>query len=649
MLNMENIRFGQSSLGTLSLFGVWLVAVGGCGNKTDPNACAPAQASAAPALSAAAKDQGTASVFIPDPIGASGDLTLAPSSAKLDSYRTSVTLSHLNGKGILQGKYVEVVNGLKCNQKFGAFDPKQQFEYLHSDWRFQEAMAYHFGDTYQTQLDQTGYLRSAFPVRVVAHCELADNAYFTRTSDSKGNPLGLVCLGDSVATPGAFYSDDAVVTVHELQHAATADNYSLTQELNQLWYDEAGSLNEAISDFMGLLFTDPLIPSQFQLDPRTFSRWALGTFFASSNRVRGAHLCPQYDSGFPNCNRFPSFTAPTTGSPNLSSISYVYPDGMGWPYPKNTSGSLPISQVFKKYLGQEEIHNAGVLMEGALWDVFQAIKASHVSDGLNVSRVMSQLILESLRHLPQANRSTNHSPVNYRGFSSNLVTYSAQVPGLTTVDQTRVAAALKNRGLHDSDEITDDAWLQVGTGTNWVIPSTVTPGVFVQDDPHVIISWLNQMGADSSMVKQGPATGLNSRLDPGEVAALWFDLQNQGDLTAGGVLLTVTSSDSDLEILGSSVNIGYLNHSGLNQTQITYQKVNGNAIVSALNPGGAIDSIPIGNSYFKTNPFFNQNWRTAVWVRVKPDAAHDKDVGLVVSAAPTNGITSSQNFSVRIH
>ena len=627
------------------------------------NVCAPLPLKTATNVGAT----GTAKVFSPDPITRSGDPELSPVSVKLDDFIDTVQLAHLNGTGVLKGSYVEVLNGIKCGFKFGAFDAKNQFTFPHSDWRFQEAMAYYFGDSYQTYLESIGYLRAGGaggqltasaasnlpgPVQIVAHCELNDNAYFQRGTTSTGKTVEQVCLGDSVRTPGAFYGDDAIVTVHELEHATTTDNYSPVQELNQFFYDEAGSLNEAISDVMGLIYTAPLISSvdkaDGKLDPRVFSRWALGTFDPRGSHLRGAHKCPTYDSHYPNCDGFPGFSIPQASNAGQSVISYVYPDGMGWPYSTTQKGGSAVRKTFLNYLSQEEIHNGGILMVGALWDVYSALKSNHAGDEVIAQRVTSQLILEAVKHLPPPNSTTNHSPVTYLGFSALLVAYAPLLEGVTLEDQAAIQTALKARGLYDSPTITTSDWLAVGSGTQLNLSESRTPGLFVADDPELLGKWLGDIGADPGIVTQSLGTGLNYEMDPGETVAVWFDLQNNADLTAGGVLVTVTSPDPDLEILDQRINIGYMSRSGYNQTQIMYGKINGKAITRVLNQDSTANSIPIGNTYFKTNPFFNRNSHTAIWMRVHPNAAHGKIVNLQVDALPANGVASSRIFPVKI-
>lgn len=626
-----------------------LLTLSGCGRDEKViipekvERCAPEQPSAS------AGSQGNATVFMPDPISSSKDITLSPNSTSLDNFRVAVNLSHLEGKGVLKGPYVEVLNRLNCDDKFGAYDIHNSFNYSHSDGRFQEAMAYYFGDLYQSNLKEYGYLVTSQPVKIIAHCMLEDNAYFTRSFDLKGNRIEEVCLGDSVTSPGASYGDDASVTVHELQHSTTVNNYSVTQYLNQFWYDEAGALNEAISDFMSLIFTDAMVPSESGLDFRIFSRWALGTFDSSTSHLRGANRCPMYDSSYPNCDHFPSFQV-KGGANKRTDISYVYPDGMGWPYADRYGNRHSAKKTYMQYPSQEEIHNADMLMLGSLWDVYEGVKNNHAESPAEVTRILSQLVLESVRNLPPSNQETNHSPVSFIGFASNMVATMDHIQGIQSADKIAIRNALKERGLYNVSQLTE-GWMEVGSGTNFRIPYTETPGIHVMDDPILIKKWFSQMldKPDARDLEILDYQTANDKLDPGDIAAIWFDIQNDQSLTAGGVLLTVTSTDSDISIMSEGTNIGYLTLSAENQTQIMYGKVNGTSIVEQLNTPSAATSVPMGNSYFKTNPFFNRTWRTAIWVRVSPLAAHGKVVDLEVRAEPSNGVAEIKSFPVEIH
>ncbi len=598
--------------------------------------CSPSQSSPAPqsscaptSLSVTASSTGPALIFQPDPMIDSGNANLTPTSSQLDQYRKSVTLSHLSGEGVLQGQYANVLNGLQCNMAHNAYDPGNQFAYSHSDPRFQEAMAYYYGDQFRASLDGLGYLQPAGSIDIIAHCMQDDNAFFERIVQADGTTVQHVCLGDSVATPGASYADDGIVTAHESEHATTMDTYSPIQDLNQFWYDEAGSMNEAISDFMGLLFTDQWVPSSF--DPRLFSRWALGTFVPNDVNTRGAHLCPAYDSAYPDCGNYPNFSA------DKNTISYVYPDGVGWPYANNYAAPGYASQAFKTYSAQEEIHNAGTLLEGALWDVYTALQSNHGGSADAARAAAIPLVLEAVKQLPHPS-SANLSPVTFIGFAANVV-QAAKTLGYSTTDQNSVAAALEARGLYNTPQLSA-GWAAVGPGVSY------SPGVKILDNPNTLKNWLGSMGGDPTIVTQGLTTGLNGKLDPGEVDAIWFDIQDTASLTAGGVLVTVTSNDPNVTFLDGNTNIGAVSSS---QAQIFYGKINGTTIVNALSSSNATYHVPASNSYFGTDPLLSGTWRAALWISVSPNAKAGEVATFQIQAEPSNGAAATVNFPVTIN
>ena len=572
---------------------------------------------------------GSALVFVPDPEASSGSSHLSPTSVKLDDYRTEVALAHLGGRGVLEGQYVDVRNGLGCDEGFGAFDSVNQFNYSHSDPRFQEAMAYYFGDSYRARIDELGELINPSPVKVIAHCMLEDNAFYYR-SRVDGNIVGNVCLGDSYYTRGASYADDAEVTVHELEHASTTDAYDLKQSLNRLWYDEAGAMNEAISDFMALAFIEPMLPASF--DPRTFSRWALGNFIPNSSNWRGAQKCPTYDPQFKNeCSGFPAFNGAS------GTISYVYPDGLGWPYANNFDGPNYAANAFTTYPSQEEIHNAGVLLEGALWDVYAGVRAARGGDSHSAHTAVGRLVLESVKHLSKPSDSTNQlSPVTFRELAQWMSDLSSDPAlGLSAAEQASVNSALAARGLVGGPQL-PAGWADVGTG------SSESPGVKILDNPVKLKRWLSAMGADPSQATQGVSTGLNGQLDPGETVAIWFDIANTTANTAGGIKITITTPDGDaISILDDMTNIG-ATLPGV--TQIMYGKIYGSTVAGQLNPG-----VPAGTSYFRTNPAYASNFTTAVWIKVSPTAAHGRMVKFHLDILPSNGSAQALDFPVKVN
>jgi hypothetical protein len=572
---------------------------------------------------------GTALVFIPDPEAGSGSDNLSPTSLRLDDYRSEVPLANLGGRGVLEGRYVDVRNGLGCNLGFGAYDATNKFNYSHSDSRFQEAMTYYYGDIYRSHMDDIGYLLNQIPIKMVAHCTLADNAYYFRARVG-GNIVGNVCLGDSYYTRGASYADDASVTIHELQHAGTTDAYDLRQSLNRLWYDEAGALNEAVSDFMAISFIEPMLPAAF--DPRTFSRWALGNFIPGQTGFRGAHKCPTYDSAFKTeCSGFPGFSGAS------GRISYVYPDGLGWPYANNFDGPNYAADAFARYTAQEEIHNTGILLEGALWDIFSAIRAERGGNSPSAQAAVSKLVMEAIKHLPKPSESVNQiSPVTFREFAQWIADLSSEpAMGLSSAEQSAVSSVLTARGLIGGTPL-PVTWAEVGPG------SSEAPGVRIIDEAIKLKGWLIDMGADPAQVTQGITTGLNRQLDPGETVAIWFDIANTAAVSAGGIKITVSTPDGDaIRILGDDTNIGA---AGTNSAQIMYSKIYGATVAGQLNP-----TIPVGTSYFRTNRHFSSRFTTAIWVKVNSQAAHGRTVRFRLDLDPSNGPASALDFPVRIN
>jgi hypothetical protein len=587
------------------------------------NFCAPRS------LSSNAKTVGQALSFLVDPIVSSGNANLSPTSKNLGSYVRSVGLENLTGKGVLEGKYVDVRSGYfdpaagySCNEWYGAFDSANNFSFPFGDPRFQEGMSYYLGNKYRSRLDEAGYLQPVPSVRVVAHCMDDDNAYYSPERDSNGHIfLHRVCLGDSTSTPGASYADDGVVAVHELQHATTGATYSSELDFNQLWYDEAGAANEAISDFAALMMAAPDVPqSDVPLDPKLFSRWALRLFMPGREFSRGAHFCPAYDPAYPSCLG--------------SGLRYTYPDGLGWPYAKKSfSGpTYDARNAFLKYSNQEEIHNTGNLFTGGLYDAFDSLKQKSNSD--HAQLVMTQIVHEAIKHLPKPTEQ-NLSPISFRGIASEIMN-AVDLLGVSLDDKITIHQALSNRGLLGGVMLTSD-WATALAGENLQIR--------VVDHPLKLKVWLEQMGSDSSKITHGIETGTNNQFDPGEVLAVWFDLVNHLSESAGGIVLDVTIEPGDeayVTFLDRNTNIAGVSST---RAQIMYSKVNGSLAVSNLNSL----NVPAGNTYSTTNPFYSNSFRTALWVKVNPSAPSGTSVRFNINAKPSNGQVSHAIFTTTIH
>jgi hypothetical protein len=618
-----------------SLLSSALFASCGKSNQANTSNCINSIVGSSPLAQSKTGSSGQALVFYPDPETSALRTSIIPNGSNLDQYSEPRALSNLGGRGVLEGSFVDVRDGLLCDTGYGAFDLNNNFQYSHSDPRFSESMSYYWGDQYRSSLPSS-FLEPKSPVQIIAHCAKMDNAFFVREL-SQGADLGEeVCLGDSVNKPGAYYGDDAIVTVHELEHATTIDNYSPSVDLNQGTYDEAGSLNEAISDFMSLVFLAPLnnfiSPYQEPFDPRVFSRWALGNFISQS-ALRGAHRCPAYSAGFPECTNF--YTKPFDAA--SGTVSYIYPDGMGWPYPGSFTG---IQDAFNNFSSQEEIHNAGVLLEGALWDIYQNILTAQGGNQQLAESATQKIVLYAVANLPKPGFGGFFSPVTYRNFADQLVLAPNAVNEAWAT--TPVTTALTDRGLI-GNSITDPSWLSVGPGT------ALTPGMKVQDSGVLLASWIAQLTTDPTLPALVTQQISSGTLGPGKIAALWFDVQNNNAITVGGPLLTITSQNPDVQFLfdqyGNGVNVAPY---GPLQAQIRYIKINGTQIVQSLTSTNPFETLSIGNSYFRTNPAYLESWHTAVFVKVSQTATHGESASFNVQVTPSNGVASQTVFTTQI-
>ena len=260
--------------------------------------------------------------------------------------------------------------------------------------------------------------------------------------------------------------------------------------------------------------------------------------------------------------------------------------------------------------------------------------------------------------------------MTFVGFASRLLAAFDGIPGLTAADKAAARKMLAERGLSDQTPDLRVGWMGQGAGVNFRITTTPTPRMRVMDNPTILKKWLSSaVGEDNAEIMVSPDQISTSNLGPGKVAAIWFDIQNNQPLSAGGVLLTVTSLDPDVILLSSPVNVGSLIQSARGETQIMYEKINGTAIVNSMSgltgaltgpftgpltgvltgPFTADETIPLGNSYFKTNPYFDATWRTAVWVKVRSVAARGKAVSFEVRATPSNGDTDTHKFQTEIN
>ncbi len=518
-------------------------------------------------------------VFQIDPIVAS--LNFFPNA--LNEYASWVPLDHLDDSGALSGQYVAVVNGARCNGRYGAYQKNGIYDFAHNQSSFQEVMAYYYGDRFLSAMAPV--LPQMRSVLIDAHCGKQDNSYYSQVDDGHSMLRDYVCLGDSIKKPGAYYADDALVLVHELEHAISVISYG--ESLQQLGYDEAGALSEALSDSMAMVFFHHELKQDF--DPKLFSRWALGSFDGSVH-VRGAHKCPMYDASYPYCTKYPTFS--------LGHISYIYPDGLGWPY---ADTALHPKLIIEQNRQQDQIHNVSLLMSGALWDVFEYAALTEVD--------FQKLLIDTLKHLPHPNNVVR-SPITFINFAKELLD-AAMRAGLPSIKK-----PLQERGLLDMPRVTG-SWLALTKA-------------FIEDDASLIRRWLFTSGIRAEFPY---SSGGRHALVPNTVVALWFDLINLSDVTAGGVRLHVESSDSMLQF--PSWNQGLLPDGSC---ELMYPKIHGFE-------QSKLYGLP---TFFGTYPQFAASPRTALFIKVSPSAQIGSTVDLRITATPANGESAQVSLKLTI-
>jgi len=577
--------------------------------------CAPSS------LPKVAGTTGQASVFSPDPIISSLNSNLSPSSSSLDSFAQDVQLDRLTGYGVLQGEFVDIRNLIDCDGAYGAYSSTQDFRIDHSDPAFQEANAYYASDQYLSMLSQANAIQPEEQFTIFAHCIEEDNAFYVRGYDETGATTHSVCLGNSVTTPGAFYADDSMVSVHEIQHGVLANAYHPTIEFNQFFFDFAGSANEAIADFMALMQYEEETPAL--LDPRMFSRWALGTFEAGTNSARGAHFCPMYDT------RFNSGCTGTAGL-TLTSVDYTFPVGLGWPFSNSVYSN--IQQAYANYLGIEQIHNAGIVLTGALFDAYLAVADAAGGNQHAAKLFMTKLMMDTIAELGSTHLPSNDSlsPVTFMAITDTMV-------DLATTSNATYAAAIESafaaRGFASGASSIPNTWLVAPQGaaacSTDALSSNALCTARVRRKSDTLRHWMSDMGGNATIPSNTAQTrAASGSLHPGEIAVIWFNLGNALQPTVGEVEVTVSISNPSVNILGNTYNIGSMNSVGSTQyAQVHYLKVYGTDTASSgLNHLIDVDSNSATSEgvYFRSNPKFDNEsigYLTGIWVQTTSSAS----------------------------
>jgi hypothetical protein len=184
-------------------------------------------------------DDGSANVFVPNPVDSQRDPTLRDNfnadSAALTAARVPVILRRLDGTGFLRGPWVDVTRTRKPAQS------------VTLDWRsvtrsdpiFEQLMAYYHIDTAQQRLQDLGMKNvNARPTPADAHAFRDDNSYYDPFDQA-------LHFGDG----GVDDAEDGDVIHHEYGHAMQDDqvtDFGLT--------DEGGAMGEGFGDFHAVSF-----------------------------------------------------------------------------------------------------------------------------------------------------------------------------------------------------------------------------------------------------------------------------------------------------------------------------------------------------------------------------------------------------------
>lgn len=588
------------------------VTFGGCAKAKSVASTSSGGAAYCPASTGTtpiAGTTGSGKVFLLDPLVASGNPALSPGSSSLGNYAQTVTLTNLLGYGVLKGTYVDVVTD-SCSESYGAYSTSNDFRYEHSDERFAEVMNYQYGNAFRSDLSSSSALYPSGSFFMIANCDVTDNAYYSQGIDAQGNLVDFVCMGKSGTYPNTTsFSDDAAVIVHELQHGTTGNAYSAVEDFNKFDYDEAGAINEAMSDFVGLMQADPDIASPFK--NFEFSRWALGLLFSESV-MRGAGKCPVWTADYPTCS---NFSKTSTGfSESAKRISFAYPDGLGWPYAGPASGAT-LRTVWTASTGFEQIHQVSPIVTGALWDIYDALKTAS-GNAVTSRRRLQRLLMETIKTLPKAT-AADPSPVTMPVLATKLNTMAASVTAgvFSGPEQTLIANALSARGLTSIPTVAD-GW--AGVGPNGVAGH---PGLFFYETTAVSTA--------------------NNRMHAGEKGMIFFDISNSSANTAAAPLIKVTSSDSRIKFSSASKNPGYVSDT---VAFIRYGKINGSTIVTQMNNGSGAHT-GITNSYFNGSSLYGVNSQTALYIEIAAGTPVGTTFNFSLEITPANKASAASTVT----
>lgn len=194
--------------------------------------------------------------FLENPRTSSGNSTLAFTSNLTTSQTTVGSISGLRGNCLLQSDRF-IINSDSIYPSYVAVPTNNNMRYRPTDPEFQQLNAFFYATALRDLLTSLGAdLSGMGQVSINAHCNVADNAYFSPSSRR-------VCLGftDVSASQTVWAADDGDVVVHEVGHAV---NHSLASTSIMNSSGEASALDEALADYWALtIFNDGQLSEWF--------------------------------------------------------------------------------------------------------------------------------------------------------------------------------------------------------------------------------------------------------------------------------------------------------------------------------------------------------------------------------------------------
>ncbi len=212
---------------------------------------------------------GTARVFVPNPVQDLGDQTLtdqkdADYAALHDAYHV-VPLTNLDGSGFLSGDYAMIV----ASTGNLAYSPTNTFLYNRHQDEFEQVMAYYWITEAQLYIQSLGFGSGGTlppineePQRLRINQWGADNSFATEHKDE-------MRLGKG----GVDDAEDAEVILHEYGHAIHfSQGFQFSTE-------QAGAISEGFGDYWAVTVTEAIVGAS--ADPECVADWDSTSYTSS--------------------------------------------------------------------------------------------------------------------------------------------------------------------------------------------------------------------------------------------------------------------------------------------------------------------------------------------------------------------------------